>query len=53
MAGSSKTSPGMSRFKNAVARFVSRIRPGPAWYDTHLPLLPVPSRLQLSVGADS
>jgi hypothetical protein len=27
-----------------IARFVSRLRAGLPWYDTHLPLIPVPVR---------
>lgn len=31
-----------------IARFVSRLQPRRTWYDTHLPLVPVPLRPERS-----
>lgn len=50
MTGSNK--PGLRTIPTRIARFVSRLRAGHPWYDTHLPLIPVPVRSEWPRSAE-
>ncbi|MGD2060793.1 MAG: hypothetical protein PVF87_08010 [Acidimicrobiia bacterium] len=43
MGDSERAKPG-TWARNAIARFVSKLNAGLPWFDTHLPLVPVPVR---------
>lgn len=47
MASSHETKVfGLSRVRDGIARFVSRIRASWVWYDTHVPLVLQPARVE-------
>lgn len=46
MASFNETEVFGRRIRDGIARFVSRIRGSWVWYDTHLPLVPQPVRVE-------
>ena len=49
---SSPMTPGSTWPREAVARFVSRLQPSQAWYDTHLPKKSAAVRQPLRITAN-